>query len=256
MMDITVHEFPPVIEMQASPFGLKLETWLKMQGLSYRVEWDPQKMGPKGKVPFATLDGTVIGDSELIIERLAKTSVAELAAMNRAEDLLVRRLVEEHLYFILVYSRWVDPDGWNEFRDLFFAPAPALIRGLIARKVRKSVVQNLMGQGIARHSPEEVYKKAKLDLEIAAVQLGDKPFFTGESPALVDASAYGLFANIYYSPVKGPLQDLLMSHDTLVSYVERLKKLYWPKSRRGGGDESGFKAEEKAILKAVVQEIA
>jgi len=252
MTDITIHEFPAVIEMQPSPFGLKLETWLRMKGFDYDVEWNPQKMGPKDKVPFATIDGVVIGDSEHIIEKLSKASNIHSTLIDPVQDILVRRLVEEHLYFILVYSRWVDPMGWADFKDLFFAPAPALIRGFIAKKVRKLVVENLRGQGIARHTHKEVYKKGADDLKALSEFLGDKPYFCGDQPGLTDASAYGLLANIHFSPVGGDLPDLLNSHGNLVQFVERMKKQYWPSSRKGGGDEPGFKAQSPADLKVAI----
>lgn len=251
-MDITVHEFPPVIEMQPSPFGLKLETWLRMSGTDYRVEWNPQKMGPKDKVPFATIDGNIIGDSELIIETLFPSLMTNMNPNNKSQDVLIRRLVEEHLYFILVYSRWADPNGWAEFKDLFFAPAPSLIRGFIAKKVRKMVLQNLKSQGIARHSEQEVYKKGADDLKTLSDFLGEQPYFSGSKPGLADASAYGLLANIYYSPVDGTLPELMKSHENLVQFVKRIKKDYWPSSKRGGGDEPAFSRGNISDLKVAV----
>ncbi len=238
---ITVHEFPPVIDMQPSPFGLKLETWLRMAGFEYDVSWSPQEMGPKGKVPFATIDGVVMGDSELVIEHLTdktgRTLEKGLSDKDRARSIMIRRLVEEHLYHVLVYSRWVDPEGWRAFKDLFFSPAPALIRRYIARKVQKAVSSNLYAQGIARHSHDEVYAKGRMDLLALATLLGERSWFVGNGPTVTDASAYGLIANIHYSPIRGPLQDSLASHQNLIDFCLRVKEAYWAESQKGGGDE-------------------
>ena len=241
---ITVHQFPAVLGMQPSSFGLKLETWLRMSGQEHDVATSVRESGPKGKVPFAKIDGEVMGDSELIIKHLLSQGVrcleADLEPRQRAKGILVRRLVEEHLYFVLVYSRWVDPDGWRGFQPLFFGPAPALVRGFISNKVRKKVVASLAGQGIARHTPEEVYEKGRMDFLALSTLLGDRMYFLGEGPTQTDASVYGLLANLYYSPIRGPLQEMLKEHKNLVQFVERIKEAYWPNSELGGGDEEKF----------------
>lgn len=241
---ITVHQFPAVLGMQPSSFGLKLETWLRMSGQEHNVTSSVRDLGPKGKVPFAHIDGEVLGDSELIIKRLSKATgkcaEAGLDERQRAKGIVVRRLVEEHLYYVLVYSRWVDPKGWSGFQPLFFGPAPALVRGFISKKVRKKVTASLIGQGIARHTPDEVYEKGRVDFQALSTLLGDKKYFVGEEPTQTDASVYGLLANLYYSPIKGPLQDMLKGHKNLVRFVEQIKAAYWPNSKLGGGDEEKF----------------
>ncbi|MBL4907807.1 MAG: glutathione S-transferase family protein [Sneathiella sp.] len=248
MPSITVHQFPAALDMQPSAFGLKLETWLRMCGLTHDVSFSAREMGPKGKVPFATIDGMIMGDSELIIEHLTqKTGISlddHLDAREKAKSTVVRRLTEEHLYHILVYSRWVDDAGWADFQPLFFGSAPAFIRGFISKKIRKIVTGNLTAQGIARHTAKEVYAKGKTDLEALSALLGDRPYFLGETPTEADASVYGLLANIYYSPIRGPLQEFMEKHTNLIRFCERIKAVYWPHSKRGGGEEGGFSSKQ------------
>ncbi|WP_169543781.1 glutathione S-transferase family protein [Sneathiella aquimaris] len=246
-LSITVHEFPATPGLQLSPFGLKLETWLKMMGLDYDVHWTAQEMGPKGKVPYATVNGHVLGDSECIIDYITdQFSVPVppaflLSDVEKARGVMIRRLIEEHLYFIMVYSRWSDEKNWPGFKEIFFAPAPAFLRGFISKKVRKKVQANLVAQGIARHTMEEIYKKADIDLRALSVLLNDNLYFHGNAPTLTDASAYGLLANLYYSPVNNTVTDALEKHDNLVAYVKRMKGEFWPQSIRGGGDEASYR---------------
>jgi glutathione S-transferase len=241
---ITVHEFPPVIDMQPSPFGLKLETWLRMAGYDFNVNWTVSDLGPKGKVPFATIDGAKLGDSELIIGHLAQksgsTTEEGLNSDQLARGTMIRRLIEENLYFIMVYSRWVDEKGWAMFKEPFFASAPAMIRGFIARKVQKKVVASLMAQGIARHTPKEIYQKGADDIKALSILLGDQPYFLGDKPTLTDASAYGLLANLWYAPVRGALYEELAKYKNLIRFTEQMKKTYWPTSKRGGGDQPSY----------------
>lgn len=238
---ITVHQFPPFLQMQPSPFGLKLETWLKMQELPYTSHASFTKMGPKNKVPFAEIDGQLIGDSELIIERITESLgadvSAELTARERAKSLVIRRLVEEHLYFVLMHSRWIDDEGWAVFAPMVFGHIPSLIRPLIRNKIRKIVRQNLIAQGISRHTNEEIYAKGEMDIQALAGILGDNPYFLGPKPGLTDASAYGLLANIVYAPLKSPLLEAVTSHPNLLAFCDSMRTDFWPDSPRGGGEK-------------------
>lgn len=69
---ITLFQFPPAFNVpNVSPFCLKLETFLRLAGLEYQVKpvMDPRK-GPKGKLPFITLDGKAIADTAIIMRTL------------------------------------------------------------------------------------------------------------------------------------------------------------------------------------------
>jgi len=241
---LTIHQFPAALEMQPSPFGLKLETWLRIHKLPYEVSFSPTKMGPKGKVPFMTLGEMCLGDSELIIQMLQQkyeiADEADLSEQEQAQGVLIRRLIEDHFYFILVYSRWVDPDGWPDFRNRLFADVPALVRGMLSRKIQKKVAKYLKDQGIARHSRNEIYQMADQNLKTLSNLLGDRPYMIADHPTLTEASAYGLLANIFYPPTKGPLFTLFQKYPNLTSYCERLKNDYWREALRGGGESPKF----------------
>ena len=118
---IKLHQFPPVFGRNISPFTLKLEAWLRLAGLPYEVVTvlNPGR-GPKGKLPFIVDDdGTVVADSSLIIEHLTRSRGVdldrELSREERAQALALQRLFEDHLYFVGLWSRWIDPDGWRDF---------------------------------------------------------------------------------------------------------------------------------------------
>jgi len=246
---IRVYQFPPVLDMQPSSFGLKLEMWLRMSGLDYDVEFVTRKMGPKGKIPFVVVDGREIGDSEIIIEMLSNKFGVHLdrglSDEQQAHSILIRRLTEEHLYFVVVYSRWVDPKGWQTFKSRMFGEVPLLLRKLISGKIQKQVAATVHAQGISRHSESEIYAKGRADLQALSKMLGDKPYFLGAKPTSVDASVYGLLANIYFQQDANALKEILKNFPNLTRYCDRLKAEYWSDAKLGGGEELGFRANEK-----------
>jgi glutathione S-transferase len=59
-----------------------------------------------------------------------------------------------------------------------------------------------MDKGMGRHIESEVSDLGKKDLTSLSDFLGDKPFFTGEQPTILDATAFGFLINVLWCPIK------------------------------------------------------
>jgi len=100
---IKLYQFSPAFGLpNASPFCMKLETWLRMAGLSYECPRGADlRKSPKGKMPYIEDGGKTVADSSLIIDYLTKkysvTLDAHLTPRERGEALALQRLFEEHL---------------------------------------------------------------------------------------------------------------------------------------------------------------
>ena len=70
------------------------------------------RAAPTKKIPYIDDGGTIIGDSGLIVDHLKKkygdALDAKLTADQRALGHLLRRTLEESLYFVGLYARWVE----------------------------------------------------------------------------------------------------------------------------------------------------
>jgi len=225
---IKLYQYPSSWGMNVSPFTLKLETWLKLSHIDYQVvaSHNPGK-APKGKFPFIEdEDGTRIGDSTLIIDYLKRTRQIdpdhELTERQRAEAIVLQRLFEDHFYFIQVYSRWIDPVGWEIVQPAFFGFLPPGLRGLASSFIRRQVRRSLHEQGLGRHTQDELYALGRTDLRAISVLLGSRPYFYGDGPTTIDAIAYGFLANIYSVPVETELKAIAQEYDNLRLYTERL----------------------------------
>ena len=210
---ITLYQFPPVWGRNVSPFTLKLETWLRLAGIPYQtVAVRNPGQSPKGKLPYIRDGEALIADSSIIIEHLKRTRGVDpdagLDPLERADALAFQRLLEEHLYFILAYSRWFDPDGWRTVMPALFGAIPPGARQVVAAMVRRKVRRDLKGQGLGRHRRDELYAMARGDLEALATRLDDGPFFFRERPGTLDAVAYGCLANLLLVPVETELKRI------------------------------------------------
>lgn len=216
----------------ASPFCMKLETYLRMAKLSYEIKYiDDPRRAPKGKLPYVKIDGSLYTDSELIINELKKrfgdTLDNELSPEQKALGHIIESNFNEQVYWFIVYFRWQDEDGWAKVNETFFAKLPAFPKLFVPYLVRKQMLKALYAQGMGRHEKEELVHLGKKTIEAMAEFLGSKPYFLGDKPRSVDATAYAFLANILIPPMKNPLQDLVAENGNLVAYCERMKTSFY-----------------------------
>jgi glutathione S-transferase len=230
---IKLYQFTPAWGLpNPSPFCMKVETYLRMAGLPYEVFNGalPFK-APKKKLPYIE-DGTqIVADSGIIVDYLKQTygdKLGEnLSAAETAVAHALRRLFEESLYWVALYSRWIEESIWLETRQLFFGAMPPVMRDIVAGKIRRELRRALYAQGTGRHSRNEIYEIGKADLTAVSAWLEEKPFFMGSTPTSVDAIAYSFLANIIVPPLKSPLKDHAVSLPNLSAYCERMKERYY-----------------------------
>jgi glutathione S-transferase len=225
---VTLVQFPPVWGRNVSPFTLKLECWLRLAEIPYSVRATTDlASAPRRKLPYIEDDGRVIGDSSLIIAHLKESRGidpdAGLGERELAEALALQRLLEDHLYYVIAYSRWIDPDGWASVGEAFFESFPAVLRPPARLLVRRRMARLLHLQGLGRYSRDEVYAMGQADLRACAELLGDRPFFLGERLTTLDAIAFGFLANVLLVPVETELKRIAQALPNLVAWTEAME---------------------------------
>ncbi len=217
-----------------SPFGLKLETWLRMADLPYEIREANPLRAPTGKIPYIELNGEHIGDSQLIIERLTRQFEVLLdegmSPGDRATARLVRRTLEEATYFNLVTDRWLTDDGYAMVFKAFTPFFPPLVRNLAIPAVRRTVRNQAYAQGAGRHAPETSVAMAIEDWEAIALVMGDRPYLLGDVPRSVDATVYAFLAQILVPPRESAMKRALESKPALAAYHQRMHDRYFPQA--------------------------
>jgi len=211
---------------------MKVETYLRMAGLPYECPRGADlRKAPKGKLPYIEDGGKRIADSAFIIEYLKQTYGdtldAHLSERERAQALALRRLMEENLYWAVIYTRWIEDDGFALTRQVFFEGLPPLLKQLVPHLARRTIRQELRGHGMGRHSREEIYAIGCADIAALARLLGDQPYFMGAQPSSLDATAYAFIANLLWVPLASPLLDAARARANLKAYCQRMKARYF-----------------------------
>ena len=233
MSELVVHQLPGAWGLPSiSPFCLKLDAYLRIVNIPFQtvVDATPFK-GPKGKLPWIEHDGKKIGDSGFIIEylesRFGCNPSAGLSAADRAVARSMRRLIEENLYWTMVYDRWMVENNWRSFRNVVLGKVPTPIRQVIAPLARRGVRRQLEGHGMGVHSQDEIHAIGRKDLGAIADFLGDKPFVMGGTATEIDAIAYGFLANIVNVPIASPIKDEALKRANLAAFIERIQHRYF-----------------------------
>jgi glutathione S-transferase len=231
---IRLHQFAPAFGLpNASPFCMKLETYLRMAALPYElVNSGDVLRAPKGKLPFIDDDGTRVADTSFIIEylkgRYGDPLDAALTPEQRAVATAFQRLLEENLYWAVVQTRWIEDAAWPKTREAFFGALPVPLRWILPPLARRGLRSEMRGHGMGRHSAAEIHAIGCRDVTAVADFLADKPFMLGEAPTSLDAIAYAFLANLLWAPVDSPIQRHARTRPTLEAYCQRMKARYFP----------------------------
>lgn len=215
-----------------SQFVSKAEVLLKMSGVPYRHVDADFSRAPKGKIPFIEVDGRLIGDSSFIRQHLEDHHGADFdKGLSFAEKAVARAfavMADEHLYWAVVYDRWMDPANFRRGPRHFFDKVPAPMRPFVIAMVRRGVKRSLKGHGLGRHAPAEIHALARRDIDAISDFLADKPFLMGAEPCGADASVWSAVTQVLCPHFDSPLRHHAATHANLRAYRDRGMARWFP----------------------------
>jgi glutathione S-transferase len=234
---IKLHKFGPSFGLpDASPFVMKVETYLRMTGQKYEAVTGDVRKAPRRMLPVVDIDGTIVVDSSNIIEKLEAARAdkldAHLDAKRRAIAQAFKSMLEEHLYFGLLYMRWVTDDGWAVFepalRELLGSfGVPSFLTGVVGGQARKQTRERTLKQGLGRRSRAEIVDSCVRILDALDEQLGAGPWFFGDQPATLDATVYAFAAGTLCPAFDNEVRKHAATKANLTSYCGRVKDACW-----------------------------
>jgi glutathione S-transferase len=230
---ITLHAFGPYFGLpDPSPFVMKAEMLLKLSGLPYESTTRGFGKAPKGKLPYISDGETVVADSTLIRLYLEQKYQIDfdraLSARDRGVAWSVEKMLEDHMYWIMVYWRWLNEENFARGPRHFFKRAPALIRPLAEKFVLRRIRGTLHQHGIGRHSEAETTAMAARGIDALAQILGDNRYFLGAQTCGADATVFAFVACTLTPVFQSPVRDKMASAANLVAYHDRMMKEFFP----------------------------
>ena len=230
---ITLYTFGPNFGLpDPSPFVVKAEVLLKMAGLPYRTDTTGFKKAPKGKLPYIDDDSTIVCDSTFIRFHLEKKHHIDfdegLSPAERGVAWAFEKMCEDHLYWVMIYERWIDNANFDAGPRRFFSVVPAPLRPLVVTMVKRQFRRNLWGHGLGRHTDEEVTQLAERAIASLTDFLGDKSYLMGERVCGADATLFPFVAGFLSRTFKTPIRTAVEQRSNLVAYSDRMLRQYYP----------------------------
>jgi glutathione S-transferase len=253
---VIFHIFPrTALSPSMSPFVLKLETFLRMHDVKYKVDHKVPMNPVTQKSPWITFNGEDVADSQHIMdflsEKLSLLPKYDLDA-NPKDKIVARGLrsiLEDHFNFCMVSMRMIH----GKYEDI--APCfPTIInvkmvQKFVIKRIMKSMGSQAKAQGIGRYPKETVLKMANEDLEILSLALGEKNFIMGDEPSELDCAVFAfLVLNLddFVTKPKNdeeketkegeeneaqkasePVVDADDKYKNLQEYIPRMKERFW-----------------------------
>lgn len=207
-----------------SPFGLKAEALLVMSALDFETRPGLPMKSRTGKLPVLIDGDRTIADSSLIQRYLEEVKGIDfdghLTDRQNAIAMAFRRMVEEHLYFAVVHSRWIM--ARETTCDLFFGKAPWPVRRLVFPMLVRRIARDLKGQGLGRHPADEIARFGVSDLQAIEAAM-EGPFFFGDRTCSLDASLYGSLENIVSVPVESDMRSFCLSSSKIGTFLDAFR---------------------------------
>ncbi|OQE37925.1 hypothetical protein PENCOP_c009G01205 [Penicillium coprophilum] len=229
-----------------SPFVTKLEARLRFGSITYSIEAGSPTKSPRGKVPYIIFehDGQPqsMSDSTLITKSFIGSGYLEdlnqrLSPVEKAQDLALKALLEDKLYFYQGHERWVL--NYYTMRSKILASVPWPAQVIIGNIIYNKIVRNQQGQGTGSFSAEEIavfrqeiWQSVNGLLSAAHAQRRDRegPFWVwgGDAPTEVDAALFGFVVSALICEAGPETTQLVKSYQSIVEYARRIHDKYFP----------------------------
>lgn len=195
-----------------------------------------------------------------------------LKSKENADSFAFTSLMEEKLSPALLYLWWVDDKTYVELTRPWYA-GKLLIpfswylpikRRLRATEQLESASNRISISGVELEA--QLMKDAKECLNLLSTKLGEKQFFFGDKPSVVDALAFGYLAPLLNAPLPTVvLQNHLKACRNLVMFCRRIQDAYFPLSpeeleknqqlaeeaRQKSSEDSEFQHKRRNMVAAV-----
>ena len=146
-----------------------------------------------------------------------------LSADQQAVSREVWDLVENKLYFSLVYARFAIDQGWEHEIEEIESGLPWFLRCCLQKWIRSEQIEKAAKHGC--ESADSAFRDIDAWLEHLAGVLGDKTFLFGEAPSVADCSLFGFLVVAKSCHHENPLTTAVRGNKRLMNFVVRMISL-------------------------------
>ncbi|KAG1661430.1 Failed axon connections [Nymphon striatum] len=191
----------------------------------------------KGQLPFVENNGEEIADSEIIIDSLSekygKNLDEHLASEQKILSHAFTSMLNNHTSWIMRWFRYSQPDQFRKASQFDVkresgSVLPKRVINFVFKMKFKHKIGQTISHGLGNHKKEEIIEFGKKDLNSLSGLLGEKQFFFGDTPSLLDCEVFAHISQFWYLPTDPEITKYLEeSCSNLVRFLDRMKERYW-----------------------------
>jgi hypothetical protein len=214
----------------------RVEAYLRLIKQPYdKKETNALTENPRGKVPFANIQGQMVDDSSKIIETIKNTFNVKVDDHLTEEQIntghLIQQLLQGSLYWVCLHQKFETAFGRQCFRENMARKIPPVIRDLVNAMVFRNMHDEMHGTGIGRMPHSDIVKRGQADVRCLSKILGDDKFFFGGKPTSYDSDVYAWLVMLFFDQAQFHnmwVQDIKEECSNLFDHTERMRSLLYP----------------------------
>lgn len=217
-----------------SPPCAKAQMALCFKGLEYRVRncrspREVKRYNLRGRVPALLIDGEAIVDSfEILTEldrRFPEPPLLPVDPAQRARCLILEDWIDEVLYFLGAWTRWMHPEGFACVRAVIAKASPFPLSVIVPRVAQRMLRRRLMGQGTGHKPAEVVLRELSEGYDRLEALAGAAPFLCGEQLTRADLAAAALLDQLASSLTPPSLRPDPAARPALRDWLARVHEV-------------------------------
>jgi glutathione S-transferase len=185
------------------------------------------KVSPTGRLPAVAIDGAQLSDSVEILDELERRfpslGLTPAEPVARLRDRLWEHYVNDHIYWLGYYMRWVDPDNHRRFLGALLARAPLLTRVFGPAMMRRYTRNRSQQVGIRGKRREEVLRAYERALDMFQTGLFDGPYLERRDvPARGDLAVASTVAQIGFRGTMPEMEERARKRPAVLDHTRRV----------------------------------
>ena len=135
----------------------------------------------------------------------------------------LKRLTEDHLYWLMVWAKWISDTSRAALAESLFNQYPRPIKMMISAVTKRRISARCESQGIGSMNEEERGNEAVKDLSALSDQLQKMPFLLGSDITVYDFSVAAMLSSITFFKPCNWLSDVAKDYSIFPEYLELVR---------------------------------